>query len=252
MSKMLKSGTIACATLAATLGISAPASAVIATFSSFAPNSTAHNIRWQRTAPRSGNLYTIATNGGTVPASVMVKFSFLSAALAPYVSDVASKFTLFASVTNSPATLGSGQLVQNLGTGSFSFLSTAPITIGSTTYATGSNLLSATFDHAALFGSAGGTSGSLSASSGAGDTLVYSSDFMSFPAGDTDFSIALTAISPVVSRANANSALNNFRATANGNFSAAVVPEPASWALMVTGFGLVGVAARRRPCAVVA
>jgi len=30
------------------------------------------------------------------------------------------------------------------------------------------------------------------------------------------------------------------------------VPEPASWMLMIAGFGLVGVAARRRPAAVTA
>ena len=40
--------------------------------------------------------------------------------------------------------------------------------------------------------------------------------------------------------------------TGTVTFDAAVVPEPASWALMVAGFGLVGFAARRRSAAAVA
>ncbi len=40
--------------------------------------------------------------------------------------------------------------------------------------------------------------------------------------------------------------------TGTVTFDAAVVPEPASWAMMVAGFGLVGFAARRRSAAVAA
>ena len=36
------------------------------------------------------------------------------------------------------------------------------------------------------------------------------------------------------------------------NFSVAAVPEPASWAMLITGFGLVGAAARRRRTAIAA
>ncbi len=40
---------------------------------------------------------------------------------------------------------------------------------------------------------------------------------------------------------------NNVRYAVSGFASAAAVPEPASWALMIAGFGLVGAATRRRP-----
>ena len=47
--------------------------------------------------------------------------------------------------------------------------------------------------------------------------------------------------------ASGNTSIDNLNATVGAR-----VPEPASWALMVTGFGLVGVAARRRKAVVAA
>ncbi len=248
MSKFIKSGAIALAA-ATVLGAAAPSYAQIATFSTFGPTTTARNLRWEKVGVAGGKLYTIATNNGTTPGSALVSFSFLDPSLAPYVTDVTAKFTYFASVTSSPASLSAGQLFQDIGSGSFSFLTTSAITIGSTTYAAGSNLLSATFSHAVLFGSVGGTSGSVSTSTASGDTLVYSSDFLTFNTSEQDYAFGLTAINAALARASNKSSLNSFRASASGNFSATFVPEPASWALMLGGFGLIGMAARRRKTA---
>ena len=51
-----------------------------------------------------------------------------------------------------------------------------------------------------------------------------------------------------------NGALRSFRAVAGGSFSsdpaplaaAAVVPEPSTWAMLLTGFFMVGLSVRRR------
>jgi hypothetical protein len=48
----------------------------------------------------------------------------------------------------------------------------------------------------------------------------------------------------------ANNGLGEF--TAIGSLNAAVIPEPASWALLIAGFGLTGAAMRRRRIAVTA
>jgi PEP-CTERM motif len=70
-----------------------------------------------------------------------------------------------------------------------------------------------------------------------------------------DSAVFLTSTSPVNFYGYTGSSFDRIQIIAPGNnalevgtvqFSANAVPEPASWALMIAGFGLVGAAARRR------
>ena len=203
-----------------------------------------------------------------MPGTVNVRFSFLEPQFAAYVTDAVAAFTLNGSVAKgSTVTNTAGFLLQQGVSGSFSFLTTKAITVGGPffiphTYAIGSNLLSGTFGKGVLGGS--GSSGSVTDSNiSLGSTVTFTSDFLDFtPTIERDFSVALSAILPSLSQhTGVNKALNSFRAVAGGQFSSdpaplinglVVVPEPGVWMLMVAGFGLVGVASRRRGRAVAA
>lgn len=239
-----------------------PSQAAITTFASFSPIGTSTNVRWVNSSGASagtgGTIYSTATAGGTVPAPRNVSFSFLLPQLAPFVTGVTAQFSLNGTVPNgNPALLVAGFLVQDNVAGGFSFTSTSAITVNNTTYAAGSNLLTATYGGAAIAGQRNGTSGSFSGSTSAGDTVSYTSDFLSFSnVQDSDFSISLTSVASPLQAVPTNGvptrALRSFRSVASGTFSSdpapvvLAVPEPESWALMVVGFGLVGLQVRRR------
>ena len=244
--------------------VATPAQAVITTFADFsAIAGTRANVYWKNNGTNGsngtgGSIYTIATNSSTTPGTRNVSFSFLQPSIAPFVTNATAAFTLNASVSNTAAQLAGNFLIQPGIAGTFSFLTTAPITIGATTFATGSNLLSATFSQAAIFGQRRGTSGSFSASSTDPlDTISYTSDFLSFdPSSSLDFSMSLTSIFSVLQATPTNGvptrALRTFRAVSTGSFSSdpaptvTAVPEPAVWGLMIVGFGMVGLQTRRR------
>jgi hypothetical protein len=204
-------------------------------------------------------LFTISSPGSTTPGSATVNFSFLQPVLAA-LGPLNAKLTLAAS---SPvaATSVVTFLAQQPVSGHFAFTYTgaAPLTVGYTSYATGSNLLSGTFTWATIVGGRGNTAGTMSASTGAGSVISMTSDFLDLTgATSLDLAIGFTAMSSPFAVSNAQSALNSFRAATGGSFSSdaatltATIPEPASWALMITGFGALGVALRRRRKIVVA
>ena len=259
--KSIVAATLAAGTLLAAV---APAQAVITTFANYSAlaGSTA-NIYWKNNGTTAsngtgGSIYTIATNSAATPGTRNVSFSFLQPSIAPFVTNAIAAFTLNASVINTPADLLNGFLIQPGIAGSFSFRSTTAITIGATTYAVGSNLLSATFSQAAVFGQRRGTSGSFSASSEDPlDTISYTSDFLSFdPSSSLDFALSLTSISSVLqaipTTGTPTRALRSFRALSTGSFASdpapivTALPEPAVWGLMIVGFGMVGLQTRRR------
>ena len=269
LKKIITIGAIAASTLVAV----APANAVVTTFASF--NALAGGNVFYLNNGTGGNNTNYRSNGfgGTiattnsafavrpataVPGAVGVTFSFLQAGLSGVVSNLPALFTLSGTVSNSPVTTFSGFKVMSSFTGTFSFLSSQAVTVGATTYAAGSNLLSGSFTDASIFGQSGGTSGSFGASTPMA-SISYTSDFLSFAnTNDRDMSLSLSAITSLLN--NVNKGLNNatgrglrsFRATATGSFSSdpaplvTAVPEPASWLLMIAGFGMVGVSARRR------
>jgi hypothetical protein len=106
------------------------------------------------------------------------------------------------------------------------------------------NVLTVTFTTGVLNvsrGAAGNQSGSLFASDICGTALCYSSDILDV--GNlviNNFSISFSSMSAAYTAAG-----GNFNASLTGTF-AGEVPEPATWAMLIAGFGMVGFAARRR------
>jgi hypothetical protein len=239
-----------------------PAHAVVTTFATYSAVGGANvrlvNNGTGQARTSNASIYTTSTPTGTAPGGVLVNFSFLQAALAPFVTNVSAVYTLDAQVPVGAAAINmSGLFLQPGLNGTFSFLSAASILVSgpglvTTTYAAGSNLLSGSFVGGSFAGS--GTSGSSFASGPvSGGSISFTSDFLDFT-GSTVFdrSQSLTAVTPNFA-IGANGSLSGFRAVAGGQFSAdpepiitTMVPEPESWALLIAGFGLVGAAARRR------
>ncbi|QMW24660.1 PEP-CTERM sorting domain-containing protein [Sandaracinobacteroides saxicola] len=112
------------------------------------------------------------------------------------------------------------------------------------------NLLTVTFSNVTLSTLQGGSSGSFFGST-PGSTISMSSDFITFsPTSNFDFSLAVTSILPPFASPGNGGYGRAFRANTSGGFASdpppSFVPEPATWAMLIMGFGLVGVAMRRR------
>ncbi|WP_404712749.1 PEPxxWA-CTERM sorting domain-containing protein [Sphingomonas sp. MMS24-J13] len=231
-----------------------PASATV-TFADYQPIDTSNNIGWQNNGSggsgSGGSIYTIAP-GASTPGSVQIKFSFLLPGL-DVVSGVTANFTLLATATNAPALTDGSFFYQPTIAGNFSIISTSAITVAGHTYASGSNLLSATFTDSGIFGGVGSTSGELD-STGDGSTITYTSDFLNFaPTVNRDFALSLASIASKLRSNNANTALGSFSGNSSGNFSSDpaplpifAVPEAATWGMFIGGFGLIGASLRRR------
>lgn len=259
--------------LGTTVLVATPAAAVVQTFATFTAATSAKNYRFvnlgnsaRRTAD--ANVYTTSTATATTPGAAAVKFSFLIPALAPFVTDVNALYTLNATIAKNSPVSSSGLFNQTGLSGTFSFITTSAITVSGPsfithTYAVGSNLLSGVFSGGDIVGNIGGTSGSSFASGLSGTNITFTSDFLDFTnAVSLDRATSLTAVGPQFSKhGGINGALSSFRAVTGGQFSSdpvpvvnflAVVPEPSSWAMMVIGFGLVGVSIRRRKVVIAA
>lgn len=134
--------------------------------------------------------------------------------------------------------------------GSFAFKYTGagPVTAYGTTFNTGANLLSGTFTNGWL--SVGGSSGGFADSFGltGGNVTLASGVIPMNKLIDGDLGFSFTGVTPQAQIIGANSTrqLKDFRASSGANFSATALPEPASWALMIMGFGAAGAVLRRR------
>jgi hypothetical protein len=253
--------TVAGVAIAAALA-SAPAAAVVTTFASFSPIGNGANIRFVNTGnTTSAALFSTSTAIATTAGARSVNFSFLQASLSPFVTNVTASFNLGATVTNTAATVAGGTITQSAIAGSFSFLSTKAITIGTKTFAIGSNLLSGTFTNNAISGTRNGSAAGFTGSTPS-STIVYTSDFLNFVPGSAyDMSLSLSSVLPGLNALpialDPTRALRTFRAVTGGTFSSdpapiPIVPEPAVWAQLIAGFALVGFASRRRRIAIAA
>ncbi len=239
-----------------------PAQAVVTTFAAFSPIGGTANVRWVLTgataAATQGSFYTTATGSSAAAAPRNVFFSFLQPGFGGTVTNVTARYSLNATtIVGTVATLGAGSLTQSTIAGTMSFLSTAPLTVNNITYASGSNLLTATFSNTQIQGVRGATSAGFTGSTLGGSTLTYTSDFLDFTQTvNRDFSLSLSSIAPglnaIPTTLTPTRGLRSFRAVSSGTFSSDPaplvngVPEPEMWAMMIAGFGLVGLQLRRR------
>jgi hypothetical protein len=240
-------GFAAAAGMAAAL-VAAPAAshaAVLFTFAEFSQlqGDNSANIFWSNPGTGTGSLFTGSFVGGRpVAGSVPVQFSFLDKSLG--VNDVSAALTLTATST-APAT-SVGVFDQGGIGGSFSIIykGAADLVIDLIHYKTGANLLSGTFTKGNLAG--GSSSGGFFVSTLSGNVISFTSAIKGALSGSLPLDIALNidSIAPVLG-IGPGGLLKSFHGNAGGNFAQGV-PEPATWAMMIIGFGAIGFAARRR------
>ncbi len=207
-------------------------------------------------ATAGGRFFTIATPTSTTVGAVASKFTFLNPVLYA-LGQLDASYRFDATATNGSVAQTAGSFVyQPIVSGTFAFIYTGAgdITVNRVVYHTGSNLLSATFTGGTIAGQNGATSGSATASTSvAGETITYTSDFIDFSHTTAqDLSISLSSITNGLN-AGSFQALRSFATTTTGSFSTdplptltSATPEPESWAMLITGFGLVGAARRGR------
>ena len=211
-----------------------PAAAITA-FATFTPTSNASNLD-----------FSAATSTVTSTPGSFVTFRFLDPTGTTAVFDTTAAFNFSATIANGAVLPGA--VFATATSGSTSFTTAAPVSFNGRT---GTNLLTATFTGGLFTGVLGGSSASY-INSLPPSAVTFTSDFVDFTQSTArDISIAVTSINPLIDVGSGG--INDFSGTAGGLFGADVsagspldVPEPAAWAMMVVGFGLIGTATRRR------
>jgi hypothetical protein len=229
---------------------SAPAAALVTFGSTIALSN--NNVRYVNSTVvgTPSQLYSTSSISATSPSSANIFFGATEALLGGLPLNQASTFLLEASVPN--LTGLSGAFSVSGVDGSFSILSNVPITLAGVTSQV---LLTAVFTNATFLGTAGSPGLTLTGDNITG-TVVYESDFLDFSeVVGTAFSFTGAATAPL--QLGSSGRVRSFRGTVTGNFSSdpvpsVLVPEPETWAMLVLGFGLVGVSVRRRRKVVIA
>ena len=243
------------------VGVAQSATAGVTTFATFSAlggdNFYFQNASASNTSADS-SFFSIPTSGSTSAGTAQVDFSFinLGAAVDGAVQNVVANLT-WTSSSSTAAQSAAGLAIQPGIGGNFVITSTAPITLDGKAYAAGSILLAGTFNGGTLSGAQGSTLGGFGVSNGSDGALTFTSDFLKFApsaslGSSLNFTSGTTASGQGLSSLNYGSdALQSFSMDAGGSFSSAPspiagVPEPASWAIMLLGMGLVGGVLRRR------
>jgi hypothetical protein len=221
------------------------------TFASFQSIGNDANFYWKNSGS-TASLYTIASDGSTTPGSALISFSYLVPGLTG-VANVTALFTLAAS-TSAPAIDDGSYIYNDTISGNFSIKSAASFTVAGHTFGAGTNLLSAYFDNAEVDGTTGSTAGSFDNGTEFDPAMHFTSDLLNFSGvAESDFGLSLVSITQSLSSQNASTTLRTFKAQSVGNFASTplpvptfAVPEAATWATFILGFGLMGASLRRR------
>jgi hypothetical protein len=235
------------------LGLTAAAFVVPAraatVFADFTPDAASPDFRWvQSAALTGGHLFTVNAAADATAQAVDAHFSFLDAVHGALVF-LPVDFMLDATVADGTPAASLGPLVSQGGVdGTFSFIYGGPSTVidGFSLVSGVTNLLSGSFVGGRITGL--GHSGSVNLTT-LGGALTYASDLGTF-SGQDEFAFNLLDAVPGFG-ATAGHSLSPFVANGGGNFSAGV-PEPASWALLILGFGGIGATLRSRRSAALA
>ena len=184
-----------------------------------------------------------------------VKFNFLNKTLAKAIGAVDATFSFEGATPAKAPAVKIGALLSQpdiSGTFAFTYTGAKALHVWDSTYLTGANLLSGTFTKLTIGGARGAATGGMLAFTDTGGLVDFTSDILDFDATvSRQAAFSLTSISPALD-ATAGNALHSFKSGSGGAFSSnpaprlTAVPEPASWVLMIGGFGLAGGALRAR------
>jgi hypothetical protein len=263
----MKALTTFAAAAALSLGVASASHAAV--FAQFTTVTNAADYSWVKADATHGSFTAIGSD--TIPASpghpsttgAAIHFGFLDPALAA-LDFLPAQLTISSNVSNVAASQSGAQVTQtDVGGGFHITYYDKTLGVGTVQNIDGfnlingiTNLLSGDFTKATITGAGGapgGGSGAANFSSAGGGTLTFTSDLENFSnlvPGSEGFALNLLTALPQFHAAS-GSVLDSFTANGGGNFSfdTAGVPEPATWGLMIAGFGGMGMVlrARRRP-----
>jgi hypothetical protein len=250
---------------AAALALGLASGAHAAVFAQFLPNAASADYSWVKTGATSGDFGALGSTAACT-ACAKITFQFLDGSVNGFLPAVLS-FDPGTSATGAagfdPSTLLWNQTNLNGGFHVTYYDPTKAVgstqTIDGKTFVNGSsNILSGIFTNAWIQGAGGnpalgaqnpGGSGSTNLTIGNGGSLTFTSDYDTFTGllpGSEAFAFNLLNALPRFN-ASTGQALDSFTANGGGNFSfTAGVPEPATWGLMIMGFGGMGLMLRNR------
>jgi hypothetical protein len=209
----MKGKRIAAVVLAAVLGLAYSAGASAYNFAVF--NETSANKPFSLT-----NNVTSASLGYS--SATPVSFDF-TAPTGLSTADRLATLTITTNASATPATTSGGLISEAI---------SPAVTFTFTENSTGKNLLTATIS-GLLEGTANGPSASLTGAASLGDTVTFTSDYLTFNTpGGNSAAMSLSGVNPALS-IGAGGFLNSFVADLSGSFVASAVPEPGTIALVL-------------------
>jgi hypothetical protein len=246
---------------AAVLSLGVASASQAAVFAQFLPDLPSADFTWVKSPNTAAGGF--GTEGTFTSSDSATHFEFLTSNLSS-LGFLAATFNLTSAVVTPTVAIHSGTYTQQHVNGDqpgqgFSFIYAGPTgTFGGHFLEQGvTNLLSGVFTNAWIQGAGGSGSANLSTDLSPTASVTFTSDLMGFGAvtpGSAGFAFNILSVSPAFGCTNVSGvctkALNSFTGNGGGNFSASGgIPEPATWGLMIMGFGGMGMVlrSRRRP-----
>jgi len=210
---------------------------------SFTANQAGQNLNYTNNGAAGWTLSTVT------PKNVLVTLEDFAGG---FVSGVAAQMSFTGTGTSFAVNTTGNLWSQAFTGGTVSFTSAAAFTLGATTYAAGSNILTLSFTGGELSALVPGTAGNALVSIPGDGFSNVTSDYLSFPPIQlTDFSISLGNVIPGFQIGQGGLGIQSdarfvdFTARGSGDFTA-TVPEPGTWMMLLLGFGMIGFARRRQ------